>query len=150
MEFGKDQRVPIVDLAPADASTLHKRFLELWLRLRGDRMIPAFSDFEPTLAPWALAHIFVVDVLPQDDFVYRIAGSNHAGRYKRNLKGARITDIMQPDGAASILARWRIVQDMPAAFFVVTDHLSREASYVLGERMVLPMGNDGTNPSHQR
>ncbi|MEQ8334066.1 PAS domain-containing protein [Nisaea sp.] len=148
MEIQKDILVPISDLVPPDASTLHHRFLGHWLALRGDRAMPSFADLDPVDIPWALAHIFVVDILPGDDFVYRITGDNHTQRYGRNLKGARITDIMKAEGATAILKRWREVRDRPAGFFVVTDHMSTQGFHVLGERMVLPFANDGVTPSH--
>lgn len=148
MEFQKDTLVTVSDLVPSDASTLHHRFLGYWLALRGERAMPSFADLDPVDIPWALASIFVVDIRPGDDFVYRITGDNHTQRYGRNLKGARITDIMHAEGATAILKRWREVRDRPAGFFVVTDHMSMQGFHVLGERMVLPFANDGVTPSH--
>lgn len=147
-EFREEACAPIDDLVPADASALHKKFLAHWLALRGQRRMPAYKDLDPCNIPWALANIFVLEVLPEDDFVYRLAGDEHSQRYRRNLKGARIGDIMQSEGAAAILQRWRTARAMPAAYFLVTDHRSTQGSHVLGERMVLPFAGASGAPSH--
>lgn len=148
MDFSEKHRVPIEDLTPSDAASPHKKFLDHWLALRRDRLMPAYSDFDPIEAPWALPHIFVLDALPDGDFAYRIAGAVLEDRYNRTLRGARISDIMQPDGAKSILKRWGMVRDMPAGCYVVTNHASKQGGYVTGQRLILPLGDDGQNTNH--
>lgn len=148
MEFNEEKRLPIAELASRDGARLHQRFLDHWIKLRGPHAMPSYADLDPVEFPWALANIFVVEVQPGTDFVYRIAGEEHTQRYRRNLKGARVTDIMQPEAAEAIFERWRLVLDLPAAFFIVTHHKSDEGDSVRGERLVLPLGNDRSNPTH--
>lgn len=140
--------VPLSELVPPDGFILHQRFLDYWLRLRGDRVMPSYRDLDPVDIPWALAYIFVLEVTPSGDFVYRIASDGHSKWYRRNLKGAKLEDIMQPEDAEEILGRWRMARDIPAGFFVVTDHRSTQGVRVLGERMVLPMGQDNKAATH--
>lgn len=140
--------VPISDLLPKDASPVHRGFLDYWLRLRGDRAMPSFKDFDPVEVPSALSQIFVVDAMPDGSFVYRVAGSEIEDRYNRSLKGAKLEEIMQPTGAHSILERWRRVRDIPAAFYVDTNHRASSGRSVRGERLVVPMGEDG-EPARQ-
>ncbi|WP_193180654.1 PAS domain-containing protein [Nisaea sediminum] len=148
MNFNEEERVPIAELAPHDGARLHLRFLDYWLRLRGRHAMPSYADLDPVDFPWALPNIFVVEILPGGDFVYRIAGEEHTQRYRRNLKGLRLSDIMQSDAAEAITERWRLILDMPAAFFILTDHHSEQGASVLGERLVLPLGNDRATPTH--
>ncbi|WP_420404991.1 PAS domain-containing protein [Nisaea sp.] len=148
MEFREEDRYPIAELAPREDAYLHRRFLDYWLELRGGRAMPAYAELDPVEFPWALPNIFVTEALPEGDFVYRIAGEEHTQHYRRNLKGARLSDIMQPEAAKAILERWQMLIEMRAAFFIVTDHQSDAGASVLGERMVLPLGNDHTTPTH--
>ncbi|MEQ8585707.1 MAG: PAS domain-containing protein [Thalassobaculaceae bacterium] len=147
--IGPDRKwVPIQDLAPPSASLVHRNFLAHWLNLRGENVMPSFSDIDPVNVPWALAYIFVVDALPDGDFVYRIAGSEIEDRYNRSLKGARVSEIMQAAGTRSILQRWAAVRDTPAGFYVESSHFSESGRIVEGERIVLPLGNDRLHTTH--
>jgi hypothetical protein len=148
MEFNEEDRVPVEELAPRDGTRLHRRFLDYWLTLRDGHAMPSYADIDPVDFPWALPNIFVVEVLAGGDFVYRIAGEEHTQRYRRNLKGMRLSDIMQSGAAEAISKRWRLMLEIPAAFFILTDHQSEQGASVLGERLVLPLGNDRRTPTH--
>lgn len=148
MTLTEENRVPITELVPLDGAHLHHRFLDYWLKLHAAHAMPSYADIDAVDFPWALANIFVVEILPGGDFVYRIAGEEHTERYRRNLKGMRLSDIMEAAAADAITELWRQMLEVPAALFILTDHQSEPGTSVLGDRLLLPLGNDRKTPTH--
>ena len=79
-------------LGPTDPPVLQDVFA-YWLRLRGDRLMPRFADIDPVEIPKALSRLYILDVLPGGDFIYRLAGEDVSDRYGPSLKGKRISEI---------------------------------------------------------
>ncbi|WP_281684353.1 PAS domain-containing protein [Thalassobaculum salexigens] len=135
--------VPLEALVGSDAPRAMHDFVKYWIDKRGEAWMPAFGDIDPVEIPWALSRIYVVDVLPDGDFVYRLAGEAVAERYDRTLKGTRISDLFSDRSADLILERWRRVASGPSAYYSYTQHASIRGPSVTARRVMLPLGGDG-------
>ncbi|MFN4354290.1 PAS domain-containing protein [Parvibaculum sp.] len=79
--------------------------LEYWNKLRGGRRFPSRADFDPMSVRQHLPNIFMFDVLPGDEFRYRVAGTNVAeflnagnpvGKTPEEIFGGRAQPVVAP------------------------------------------------------
>lgn len=140
--------VPLESLIGSDAPASMHDFVRYWTEKRGDAWLPAYRDIDPVDIPWALSRIYVVAVLPDGDFVYRLAGEDIAERYDRSLKGTRISDLFTDRSAELILGRWQRVATGPWAYYSYTQHTSIRGPVLTARRVLLPLGADGRTADH--
>jgi len=134
-------------IRPGDPEIL-RRLVTYWRHLRGDRAMPSFKEIDPVEIPWALSRIYVLDVLPDGDMVYRLAGDDVARRYGGTLKGRRIFDLFPKRNAEMILSRWRLVADQGMGVYTDSIHPTALGNLISARRVTLPLG-DGTLPASQ-
>lgn len=140
--------VPVETLIGRDAPDSMHGFVRYWVDKRGGAWMPAYRDIDPVDIPWALSRIYIVEVRPDGDFVYRLAGEAIAERYDRSLKGMRISDLFSDQSAERILGRWRRVANGPSAYYSYTQHMSIRGPVVTARRVLLPLGADGQTSDH--
>jgi hypothetical protein len=140
--------VDIDALIPADAPRTMHDFVRYWASRRSDGPLPAYGDIDPVDIPWALARTYILEVRPDGDFVYRLAGEIIAQRYDRSLKGARISDLFSDRSVDSILQRWHRVAAGPSAYYSHTQHTSLRGPAVTARRVLLPLGKNGRTADH--
>jgi len=141
-EFTVEQEVSVENLVGEAAHGSVRNFLVYWLGLRRGRRMPAFKDIDPVDIPWALSRTFVADVLPGPSFRYRLAGEDFSRRYGCSLKGLSFGDFMEAQSAKLIEQRWCYITQHRLAFYVVTDHPSKNGLPVVGQRLMLPLSDD--------
>lgn len=135
-------------LLPNPAPKIIQNILSYWENLRGDRLFPSFHQIDPIDIPWALHEIYVVQLLDEGDFAYRLAGEGVVGRYGKPLKGVRITDIIANKSAETITQRWRRIITEPAACYTETLHRLDEGEELKARRLTLPLGPVDGNADH--
>ena len=65
-----------------------RRLFDYWRVQRQGRPMPTRGDIDPLDIGWALSRIFLVDYIPAEGLVYRLAGADIASVFGRgNLKG---------------------------------------------------------------
>ncbi len=84
--------------------------LAYWDSLPKTRGLPRREDFDPLAIPRLLPEVCLVDVLPEDRFVYRLAGTRLEHLYQRSFKGQTPQELF-PDNADRLLVAFRLVRD---------------------------------------
>lgn len=128
-----------------------RRLYGYWLARRADRLVPARGDIDPVDIPWALERLFLVSYdRAQDSFTYRLAGEAIAGFYGRgNIAGVGPDAFLEPDVAAMVHAQWsRVVAATPAVLFGNGTVYKPVRDEWIGQRLLLPLGEDGRNADH--
>lgn len=118
-----------------------RAFFDYWTKLRGNRLIPQYQDFDPIDVPWALSRMFVSERSPDGAFTYRLAGQEVEDRYPIPLKGRSFLDIMRTDSANDIGARWNRVLDGPSVCFTHTAHRAQSDISIPGFRLLMPFAD---------
>jgi len=139
--------VPIDQLLGDEAPTALREFVDYWASRRGGGLMPSYSDIDPIDIPWALPHLYIVEVRG-DDFVFRLAGEAVAERYNRPMKGVRISDLFTSSSSSEILGRWRRVVSKPSAYYSYTQHETVRGIAVRARRILLPLGADRKSADH--
>lgn len=126
-------------------SELLLQVLDYWNEIRGDRPFPSRADFNPMRLPKALPSIFLVDVLPDDVFRYRLAGSIIEEFYGLGKFAGATPQEKFGDTAERALIPYRHVRDSHE-LFMRSANLSwvhEDRKYFSYNVIILPMGEDG-------
>lgn len=134
-------------LRPADPPVLQDVFA-YWLGLRGTRLMPRFSDIDPVEIPGALSRLYILDVLPGGDFIYRLAGEDVSERYGASLKGKRISEIYPNGDTEAIISRWQMVATEGVCCFTKTVHATARNKQIAACRLLLPLGEPDLPAQH--
>lgn len=119
-----------------------RRLFDYWRSLRRGRPMPAKSDIDPLDIGWALSRIYLVDIDPQQGFVYRLAGNDIAGVFGRtNLKGLRPRDFLPPERARLVERLFQRVVDERCIMWMKGMIYLRADRTPIGERLFLPLGD---------
>lgn len=124
-----------------------RRLIDYWFRVRGDQALPVRNRIDPVDIPFALSLVWLCDYEPAlQQFRYRLIGQKVREVYAGPVVG-RSLDVIT-DG--SVLPRvsdyfLRCVQ-MPALVAVTGKIYSELARPARGERVLLPLSDDGRTP----
>lgn len=123
------------------------KLIDYWCTKRQGRAMPSKEDIDPVEIAWALNRIFLMDYRPDDGFRYRLAGVEIAKVFGHaNLKGLGLQDILPPEAAEMVEARWMpLVRDRCLLSMAGMVYLAAERSAV-GERILLPLADDPAGP----
>lgn len=90
-----------------DAGLL-RDFFDYWQTKRGERAMPAREHIDPIDIPRMLPHVFLVDVLTdEDDFRYRLIGDSVRSQTQDNYIGRRLTEIVDREPQRLLLELYR-------------------------------------------
>ena len=137
------------ELRPLLNNTALVEALDHWDTLPRDGAFPAKADFDPMAIHRLLSSVVLLDVLPGDRFVYRLAGQEFEDRYQiGSLTGKTPKDALG-DAAETVLRPYRLVRDEKCLFFrdAEQDWLNREPSFESYKALLLPFSGDGENVS---
>ena len=80
-----------------------------WLDTRGERLMPALGDIDPTEIRSALAQIWLCDYLPESGRIrYRLAGDEINHFWGFNLSGKYLDEIVPAERQASVTSKIRM------------------------------------------
>jgi hypothetical protein len=115
-----------------------------WCAARGDRLMPAWRDIDAAAIGKYLAKTWAWRFDPaQDTFIGRLAGEDITAVLGREIRGRRFADCFPSHSAAMVEARHRKVIRDPAIMFTTGRVYVLTGGYGLGERIVLPLSEDG-------
>ncbi|MGB5093300.1 MAG: PAS domain-containing protein [Parvibaculum sp.] len=127
-------------------SELLVKVLDYWDEIRGDKAFPSRAQFNPMRIPKALPSLFLVDVLPDDVFRYRLAGSVVEEFYGQGKFAGSTPQEKFGDSAERALIPYRRVRDTHE-LFLRSANLSwvhEDRKYFSYTVIILPLGEDGT------
>src|ERR1700744_6598151 len=82
-----------------------------WLRQKGSKSCPSKSDIRPKELISCLPQVFLVDVLQQRDFRFRLAGSHFCELTHRRMAGELIEEIFPEMFCAEVRDAWQQAAD---------------------------------------
>lgn len=116
--------------------------LDYWMKLRGARRFPSRADFDPMEMRRHLANIFLLDVLPEGGYRYRVVGTlisdffgvgNPAGMTPQDVVGANAELALAP-------LRICCTERLPYVHTASASWIHRDRTYVYYTVLVLPLG----------
>ena len=121
-----------------------RRLIDYWHGLKQDRSMPARKDIDPTEIPWALAHIWICDHVPEEgSFRYRLAGEKINEIFGRNIAKCLLQDITSADRFDETNRNFLSVIRQPAVLHRSGPLYLCRGRMLSGERLALPLSSDG-------
>ncbi len=132
-------------IAAIDSAAL-QRVAGHWLDVRRDRVMPGWNDIRPgaIAAQLSIVWSWKFDRM-NGEFTGRLAGERIRQVLGTNFRGAKMSDVFSGHDYARIFARHKRVLAIPELFLgkgLVFRHLDR---FDIGERIILPLADDGVN-----
>lgn len=111
--------------------------------------LPSRKEIDLNAIKRALPHVWLVEHLPEDDgFRYRLAGEHVNAVFGFSLRGKRLHEIIEPHMLDIVRARYLHTLKTPSAVFCAGRVYMRVGGYREGERLILPLSDDGVNGTH--
>lgn len=126
------------------------KFLDTWCTNCKGRAMPSPSDIDPIDFVWAMSRMFIGDYdRDRDRFTYRVAGEEVVAVFQKfskkgSMRGVSLGEGMAPDKAALLKKRWRPLAERGDVIFMSGTVYMIEERYGVGERLVLPLSDNGT------
>ena len=115
-----------------------------WCDKRGRRLMPALSDVNPIEIPSVLKQVWLCDRLPSSGRLrYRLAGEEINDFWGCNLSGKHVDQIVPAERLTSVANKSRMAIDLPAIVHDRTCLSLTEEITKKGERIILPLSDDG-------
>lgn len=132
------------EIRPHIESPLLTGVLDYWDSLRGDRLVASRADFDPMAIAKALPNVVLVEVQPDDRFVYRLAGSELESRYQMGSLAGKTPDETLGGDADKVLRPYRLIRDKRCLFYrnAEQDWLRREPSFKGYQVLLMPFSDD--------
>lgn len=121
-----------------------RRLIGYWIDKRMPRAMPSRGEIDPVEIPWALSWIWLCDYLPADRrFRFRLAGEQVNDFWGSNIGGRYLDEIVPEDQASAADAFLHSATDGPAIVHDRGQILLEDEVFATGERIVLPLSEDG-------
>jgi len=115
-----------------------------WQAARGTRLMPAWRDIDAVAIGKHLPKVWAWRFdKEQDTFIGRLAGEDILAVLGCGIHGRKFADCFPAASAGTVEARHRKVITMPSIMHTVGRVYVQTGKYGLGERLVLPLGEDG-------
>jgi hypothetical protein len=125
-----------------------REFVRNWFAIRGDAVVPARRNVDPSAIARLLPHVWMWEYAPErGDFVCRLAGEAIIRVFQRSPRGLTMGEWVPGPVAEVARPRYRRVLDGPSIC------IATGTSYVAGdkhawcERVITPLTNGGSEPS---
>lgn len=134
---------PLANLAQSLRSETNRRAFDYWMKLRGDRSMPARSDIDPLDIRDILPHVLLLDVAHDPlDFRYRLIGTkvvshlnnNHSGKWMSEIPHQKPPSVIWSSCAAVVTEKLPMTTEIP--------YMGRNKDFAVGEDIVMPLSND--------
>ena len=133
----------LASFKPVRNGPLH-HLLTWWVKKRSERLMPAICDVDPSEIRSMLAQIWLCDYIPESGRLrYRLAGEEINDFWGYNLAGKYLDEVVPAQRRASVTQKFRMVVDLPAITYDRTCLSLTEEIVRTGERLILPLSDDG-------
>ena len=130
------------------AAEVNARLYTYWSELPKDGRFPPRSAFDPIDVPYALGNIAVFEIHRDPArFRYRLVCTRLVERDGYDLTGRWVDELRDPDYAATIEGRIRLIRDDPGPLLVRTEWVSVHSHRLYDyEALWLPFAPDKRRP----
>ena len=111
--------------------------------------LPSRNEIDLHAIKLALPYVWLIEYLPEDDgFRYRLAGEHVNCVFGYSLRGKRLREIAEPNILDKVRAGFLHVLNTPGVVYAVGPVYMRIGGYREGERLILPLSDDGVTGTH--
>jgi len=139
MNLENDKPTANFDFSQDDLSKEQKLFYEYWLKIKGDRQMPARSDFDPVDLPRVIPYLSLEDVTHDPTrFQVRLVGGQTSSA--RNSKGQYLDEIK---GTEDIIHMLKQMVDRKEPYYYISNITWDDRRYKTYSSLIVPYSDDG-------
>jgi len=124
--------------------TSTRTLYDYWNALRGARSAPDRRDIDPTRIRGALANTFILELNPENEFDFRLAGSHLCTAYCRELKNRSFSRLWHSRDRDAMDTLVRAVTEDHAVALVTFEGHTDVGTSTLFETILLPVRHNGS------
>jgi hypothetical protein len=98
-------------VSPPSTASCITNLYSYWRRQKGNKSCPSRSDIRPKDLVPHLPHVFMVDVLDDENFRFRLAGSRFCDVTQRRMAGEFIEAVFPETFCAEVRNAWQQASD---------------------------------------
>lgn len=117
--------------------------LAYWRRKRGDRMMPARRDVDPTEIPSLLPHLQLIEVCDGPRFRYRLVGTSIVEAFGQDYTGKFVDEQFAGDRRRFIEEIYKTVCAERRPMFLRNKYTTARNVDMVASRLYLPLAADG-------
>ncbi|WP_027289004.1 PAS domain-containing protein [Rhodovibrio salinarum] len=120
-----------------------------WISAYTPDRLPSRREIDLDAIRHALPYVWLVEHVPDDEsFRYRLSGEHVNVVFGFSLRGKRLCDIIEPHMLDTVRQRYLHVLNTPGVVYAVGRVYMRIGGYREGERLILPLSDDGVKATH--
>ena len=120
-----------------------------WLSGYTPGRLPSRAEIDLNAIKLALPYVWLIEHVPEEDaFRYRLAGEHVNSVFGYSLRGKRLDEIIEPHMLDTVRDRFLHTLKTPGAVYAVGRVYMRVGGYREGERLILPLSDDGVTGTH--
>jgi hypothetical protein len=120
-----------------------------WLSTYTPGRLPHRNEIDLDAIKLALPYVWLIEHIPEDDaFRYRLAGEHVNGVFGSSLRGKYLGEIIEPHMLDTVRDRFLHTLKTPGVVYAVGRVYMRIGGYREGERLILPLSDDGVTGTH--
>lgn len=107
--------------------------------------MPSRADVEPTEIPHLLKNVGLIDVLPNDDFKYRLIGTQIVSLFNKDLTGTCPSQSKQGKYGLILLDMYRQVRDTKRPLYSKSRFIYETERPLEMRRLILPLSDNNSD-----
>lgn len=120
-----------------------------WLSAYRPGRLPSRNEINVHAIKLALPYVWLIEHLPDEDgFRYRLSGEHVNEVFGYSLRGKRLRDIIEQHMLQTVRTRFLHVLNTPGVVYAVGRVYMRIGGYREGERLILPLSDNGVTGTH--
>ncbi len=119
-----------------------------WNELRGSRSAPERRNLDPTKIRKTLSDVFILESNKgEDEFLFRLSGSNICSTYRRELKGRSFNDLWHEKDQEALKTLITAVTEDHAVALATFQGSTKQNKTAIFETILLPIRHNGNTNS---
>ena len=119
--------------------------LDHWSSLRHGRDVPDRADIDPAAIRGQLPHLFMLDVLPEQAYRFRLAGTAIVARLGFDPTGKQVSDLIGGRHLAYMKNLFKLAIERRSALYACSAYRYPPKDYLRVHRVILPLTHGGTS-----
>lgn len=133
--------MPSIDEIRDALSEGGRAFLDYWLSVRQEQIMPDRENFDPTAIKPVLPHVVIHELINPKMIRLRLAGTAVVQDYGHEITGMNYLDFVQPDRRPKASEAIFLVRNHPAGMSVSLHSYSDEGNHMVRQSIALPVGD---------
>ena len=122
-----------------------KAVYDYWKSKCKPGLLPRRGDLEPTEIPHLLKHVGLIDVLPNDDFRYRLIGTLMVNFFRKEFTGTLVSQSKQGKYGLILRDMYRQVRDFKRPLYSKSRFIYEKEWPIEMRRLILPLSENNND-----